>query len=48
VVERVSRAATNWHPEHDLTALLEATFETVAVDSFNAGTVVVARAEKGG
>ncbi|WP_396611747.1 class I SAM-dependent methyltransferase [Haloferax sp. S1W] len=42
----LSKAATNWHPENDLVALLDARFESVRTADANAGAMFVAVATK--
>ncbi|SEL55464.1 methyltransferase domain-containing protein [Haloferax larsenii] len=42
----LSKAATNWHPEHDLCSLLDARFDSVRFTDANAGTLFVAVATK--
>jgi demethylmenaquinone methyltransferase/2-methoxy-6-polyprenyl-1,4-benzoquinol methylase len=42
VVGRVSRAATNWHPDRDVPAALDARFADCRVETANAGTAFVA------
>jgi SAM-dependent methyltransferase len=46
LVVPVAERATNWEPQVDLPAALRRTFETVAVETFNAGSLFVACARK--
>ena len=42
----ISKRTTNWRPEIDIPSALRRTFATVEVETFNAGTVLLARAFK--
>ncbi|MEZ3116091.1 methyltransferase domain-containing protein [Halobaculum sp. MBLA0147] len=43
----ISRRLTDWVPSVDLVATLRDRFETVSVDTYNAGSIVLVRAERG-
>jgi ubiquinone/menaquinone biosynthesis C-methylase UbiE len=42
----VAKRTTNWVPEIDIVAALRHTFETVDIETYNAGSIFVARAQK--
>jgi phosphatidylethanolamine/phosphatidyl-N-methylethanolamine N-methyltransferase len=46
LVVPVAERTTNWEPQVNLPAVLQRTFETVAVETFNAGSIFVACARK--
>lgn len=45
IVSLVAEYATNWVPEVDLVVVLRREFETVEVTTFNAGPILIARAQ---
>ena len=46
LVVPVAEYATNWVPQVDLVAILRREFETVDVTTYNAGSILIARARR--
>lgn len=46
IIIPIAERATNWMPEVDLLAILRREFNTLDVDTFNSGSIVIARAQK--